>query len=397
MGIGKAILLAGCIAAALVAATWFYRERLPELVRLTADETAPRPPATQPAPDKTALAALPHTPGPSLSPAPNPAKRSNASGWHLADNPQALGAAAAGLKLWEPETPATLAGSFDGSDKSLVQWLSDWQQRFAAGTADQSPYMGNLQSALNKSKLAPDQYVQLAHAVSKWEDTASDATAFQPPYHAVTSAFARCAIWKASAEIHADPDSFNGVQTVVAPLIRRLWWGKESDLSKASPDLLAVQEFYTLLEQFSPRGSSDQHRGTDGRIETMIVCHDFAGAESQARAAMASSPNRSADQTADFAYLEGWSLYYLGRYEDAARFLRVAVDRPNCEKCGRAFRLLVLARARMGDVEGSSTALKIWVDRFHPAARDAMAIFSSIDQMASNTAGTTRLSDTEIH
>jgi len=305
---------------------------------------------------------------------------------HLADDPNALAAAAARVKLWEPDSLSKVAASFPGADKSLEDWLVSWQARLASGKTDEPLYIGGLESALGKSKLTPAQCVQLAGIARKWEDTAADAKPFQR-YHPVTAAFARDAVWKASAVIHSDPDNFQKVQATIAPLIRRLWYGLEPDLSKVGPDLLAVREFYSLLEQFNPDGSPDHHRGQDGRIETMILGQDFAGAEKEASAALADSSNLSSDERADFAYLEGWSLYYLSRYAEAVRFLCVAVDRENCEKCDRAFRLLAISKAHLGDVSGVNETLRTWANRFHPTPEDAVPVFRLTDEARANAKG----------
>jgi hypothetical protein len=316
------------------------------------------------------------------APAPHPAS----SRRRLADDPKTLAPAAAHINLWDPDSPDKVAASFPGADKSLGEWLVGWQNRLAIGANNQSLYIGDLESALGKCKLTPAQCVQLAGIARRWEDTAADGKASQPPYHPVTAAFARDAVWKASADVRSNPDSLQEVQATVAPLVRRLWYGYEPDPSKASPDLLAVREFYALLEDFSPPGSPDHHRGEDGRIETLILCRDFVGAESAASAALADSSTLSSDERADFAYLEGWSLYRLSRFADAVPYLRIAADRENCEKSDRAIQLLATSQGRVGDTAGMDRALKAWVDRFHPTPEDAVGIFSVIAEIQDSAA-----------
>jgi hypothetical protein len=113
----------------------------------------------------------------------------------------------------------------------------------------------------------------------------------------------------------------------------------------------------------------------------MIFCHDFAGARAQAGEALA-FPNLSADDTADFAYLEGWSLYYLGQYKEAVPFLRRAVGRANCEKSERAFHLLALSFAHLGDTAEVNSTVSDWAKRFHPTGKEAAPFFTYLDSIA---------------
>ena len=220
--------------------------------------------------------------------APNPARQMKASRPRLADDAESLSQAADAIKLWEPQalnndqrlamaasrlvmwnpkTPADFVQEMKGADPALARWLYDWQLGIASGKQNPGGRVSELNAAVANSKLTPEECVQATRLLAGWEDSRSDQTI---AYHRLTAVFARQAIWSTSKAIHLHPGTIGQAQAVVAPLIRRLWWGVEPEMDGPQLDLHAVKEFYTLLWQFSPVDSADHHRGQEGRIEAMI-------------------------------------------------------------------------------------------------------------------------------
>jgi hypothetical protein len=304
---------------------------------------------------------IPGGPAAGFASAPGPGKSFRASRPHLADDEESLMLAAGAIKLWEPQalnqnqqlamaasrlvmwnpkTPADFVRGCTRADPSLVSWLVSWQQRISSGKSIASASIKPLESALEKSRLTSSECMQATRLLESWEDANGEGDIAYPP---VCGAFACQSIFAAASEVKGDVDHHSAIVRSVSPLICRLWEGRGEHLR-------AVEQFYSLLADYEPKGSADWLRGCTGRIEAMSMQLHY----DQALAAVAdleqALPEVTREQRAAVSYSKGMTLFGAERYAEAVPALRDTAEYPSNGNHLDAQALLAIALARTNNV-----------------------------------------------
>lgn len=276
---------------------------------------------------------------------------------------QVLAQAAGLVVIWEPKLPHELVAEFE-PPAELVQWFRSWEQKLAGGASAGADEVESLDKLLSTSHLLADQCVAVLKAVQPWEEMVSRAR--EQPYGPVSGALACAAIYAGAREIHSDRNHLDQQMAIIAPLIKRLWFGRARDAR-------AVETFYTLLTIVNPKGAPDWVRGHLGRAEALGIQGRHAEAVAGFDQLLRDYPAADAGLVIKINFDKGIVLYQSDDFAGAVASLQAAAGASGFEGSRYARELLMQSRAKLGDSTGAADDLRRYVRDYQLPESQALA------------------------
>jgi hypothetical protein len=263
-------------------------------------------------------------------------------------------------------------------DTRLVAWLAVWRTNVETGQPLSKDQLSDLDEILKVTPLSCRTLVDLGNAVSFY---AGDGP---------TAAFFNAAAYQGEKELAAlPPGDFTLAKPILTTLIGTL--GVQWRLIDDQHDCRYVDAVKIVNDECVKWIPPDDHalasRRCLGEIGSAECLYLLGHVDDAIRAANAIQvPSDDAQLKAGVAWIKGLAFSRAGRFSEADVELQAAVGCAGFKYANDGYRILVIARARRGDVNGANAAFDQWIRRVHPTAEQAAPLASLIDAAASHPA-----------
>jgi hypothetical protein len=278
--------------------------------------------------------------------------------------------------------PVVLAKSAPVPDMTLIAWLGDWKKEQSAGISVSSEERNHLRSILEKTTETSIQLFPMAHSVHlrATRDLATPSIVYQAASVAAENELGRVGHTGAALDVlHAMNDHMEDYKGVMWPLID----AEPRDLAA----LNALCRIYSNLVVWTvPEDASLAKTITHVKIG-LAECLCLQGSVEDAISLLHSIHvvGLSSGEYTAYSWAFAVSLYRDGRYADAVQWLERAAIGQNVLIKPSAQRLLVFARARIGDITGANLAFDQWVRTCRPTPKQASPVLAFIHLAETNS------------